>query len=108
NLVYEPIPFQYIIWLDESVTTDALRVAQDYSPNGMIKFVYNDPAGFVININKTGSDAEMQFLTVVNNDPRILGINQDLNGKIASLKYNNQTIPDSLKRVNANIINITN
>ncbi|MGD9674238.1 MAG: S8 family serine peptidase, partial [Candidatus Nitrosocosmicus sp.] len=108
NLVYEPIPFQYIIWLDESVTTDALKVAQDYSPNGIIKFVYNDPAGFVININKTGSDAEMRFLTEVHNDPRILGINQDLNGKIASLKYNNQTIPDSLKRVNANIINITN
>jgi subtilisin family serine protease len=40
-------------------------------------------------------------------DPRIFAINQDLNGKIASFKYNNQTVPNSLERINANVLNIT-
>jgi subtilisin family serine protease len=30
-----------------------------------------------------------------------------LNGRIASAKYNNQTVPDSLERINANVLNMT-
>ena len=107
NLIYEPIPSQFIIWLNENVTTNAALVSQDYVQNGEIKFVFENPPGFVINMNNSGQLNEMDFMKKLSSDPRIFAINQDLNGKIASVRYNNQTIPDSLERINANVINIT-
>ena len=107
NLMYEPIRSQFIIWLNESVTTNAGLVSQDYVQNGEIKFVFENPPGFVINMNNSGQINERDFMNKLSNDPRIFAINQDLNGKIASVKYHNQTIPDSLERINANVLNIT-
>ena len=108
NLVYEPIRSQFIIWLNESVTTNAELVSQDYILNGEIKFVFENPPGFVINMNNSGQLNERDLLSKLSKDPRIFAINQDLNGKIASVKYNNQTVPDSLERINANVLNMTN
>ncbi len=107
NLIYEPIPSQFIIWLNESVTTNAALVSQDYIQNGKIKFVFENPPGFVINMNNSGQLNERDFMNKLSNDPRIFAVNQDLNGKIASVRYHNQTIPDSLERINANVLNIT-
>ncbi len=107
NLMYEPIPSQFIIWLNESVTTNAALVSQDYVQNGKIKFVFENPPGFVINMNNSGQLNEREFINKLSKDPRIFAINQDLNGKIASVKYNNQTVPNSLERINANVLNIT-
>ena len=107
NLVYEPIRSQFIIWLNESVTTNAELVSQDYVINGEIKFLFENPPGFVINTNNSGQLSERDLLSKVSKDPRIFAINQDLNGKIASVKYNNQTVPDSLERINANVLNMT-
>ena len=107
NLVYEPIRSQFIIWLNESVTTNAELVSQDYVLNGEIKFLFENPPGFVINTNNSGQLSERDLLSKVSKDPRIFAINQDLNGKIASVKYNNQTVPDSLERINANVLNMT-
>ncbi|TVP39483.1 S8 family peptidase [Candidatus Nitrosocosmicus arcticus] len=107
NLIYEPIRSQFIIWLNESVTTNAALTSQDYVQNGEIKFVFKNPPGFVINMNNSGQLNERDFMNKLSKDPRIFAINQDLNGKIASFKYNNQTVPDSLERINANVLNIT-
>jgi subtilisin family serine protease len=107
NLVYEPIRSQFIIWLNESVTTNSELVSQDYVLNGEIKFVFENPPGFVINTNNGGQLSERDLLSKLSKDPRIFAINQDLNGRIASVKYNNQTVPDSLERINANVINMT-
>jgi subtilisin family serine protease len=107
NLYFEPIPSQYIVWLNENITTDSETVSNEYSINGNIKFVFQDPPGFVINTNRTSAENEKMFIDKLTKDPRILAINQDLNGKIASLRYNNQTVPDGLERINANILNFT-
>ncbi|MBA3750120.1 MAG: S8 family serine peptidase [Nitrosopumilus sp.] len=107
NLSYEPISFQYIVWLNDSISTDSLGVSDDYSRNGIIKFIYDNPPGFVINLNNTDIENESNVLENLNNDPRVFSIVQDLNGKISSFKYNNQTISNSLERINANIINLT-
>ncbi|HET6589781.1 MAG TPA: S8 family serine peptidase [Candidatus Nitrosocosmicus sp.] len=107
NLYFEPIPSQYIVWLNENITTDSETVSDEYSINGNIKFVFQDPPGFVINTNGTSNENEKMFIDKLTKDPRILAINQDLNGKIASLRYNNQTVPDGLERINANILNFT-
>ncbi|MGD9533254.1 MAG: S8 family serine peptidase, partial [Candidatus Nitrosocosmicus sp.] len=107
NLYFEPIPSQYIVWLNENITTDPETVSDEYSINGNIKFVFQDPPGFVINTNGTSNENEKMFIDKLIKDPRILAINQDLNGKIASLRYNNQTVPDGLERINANILNFT-
>ena len=107
NLRYEPIPLQFIVWLNESVTTNSRLVSQDYIQNGEIKFVFENPPGFVINMNNSGQLNERDFMNKLSNDPRIFAINQDLNGKITSVRYHNQTIPDSLERINANVLNIT-
>jgi hypothetical protein len=82
-------------------------VSQDYIQNGEIKFVFENPPGFVINMNNSGQLNERDFMNKLSNDPRIFAINQDLNGKITSVRYHNQTIPDSLERINANVLNIT-
>ncbi|MDQ2685609.1 MAG: S8 family serine peptidase, partial [Thermoproteota archaeon] len=107
NLRYDPIPSQYIVWLNENVTSDAEMVSEEYSQNGEIVYVFEDPPGFVINMYGSGLPNERDFVSRLANDPRIFAINQDLYGKIASLKYKNQTIPTSLERINANIINFT-
>ncbi|WP_458743742.1 S8 family peptidase [Candidatus Nitrosocosmicus sp. T] len=107
NLVYEPIRSQFIIWLNESVTTNSELVSQDYVLNGEIKFVFENPPGFVINTNNSGQLSERDLLSKLSKDPRIFAINQDLNGRIASAIYNNQTVPDSLERINANVLNMT-
>ena len=107
NLVYEPIPSQYIIWLDESVTTDASTVSKDYSENGRILHIFENPPGFVINVHGNEQFDERDFVSKLSSDPRIFAINQDLYGKISALKYKNQTIPSSLERISANILNFT-
>ena len=58
-------------------------------------------------MGNSGQVNERDFMNKLSNDPRIFAINQDLNGKIASIRYNNQTIPDSLERINANVLNFT-
>ena len=87
NLIYEPIRSQFIIWLNESVTKNAALVSQDYIQNGEIKFVFDNPPGFVINMNNSGQLNERDFMNKLSEDPRIFAINQDINGKIASIKY---------------------
>ena len=106
DLIYKPIPSQYIVWLNESVTTDSIKVSEDYSINGDVKFIFKDPPGFVINTNKTGINNEKSFINKLVKDPRIFALNQDLNGRIASFRYENQTASDSLERINANILNL--
>jgi subtilisin family serine protease len=107
NLIYETIPSQYIIWLDDNVTTDASTVSEDYSQNGRILHIFENPPGFVINMYGNGLPNERDFVSKLSSDPRIFAINQDLYGKISALKYKNQTIPNSLERINANILNLT-
>ncbi len=107
NLNYEPIPSQYIVWLDENVTSDALAVSEDYSQNGKIIHIFENPPGFAINMYGSGIPNEKNFVSKLASDPRIFAINQDLYGKVASLKYKNQTIPSSLERISANILNFT-
>ncbi len=107
NLKYEPIPSQYIVWLNENLTSNADMVSEEYSQNGEIAYVFENPPGFVIDMNGTGLANEKDFVNKLSRDPRIFAINQDIYGKIASLNYNNQTIPSSLERINANILNLT-
>ncbi|MGE0389591.1 MAG: S8 family serine peptidase, partial [Candidatus Nitrosocosmicus sp.] len=107
NLDYERIPSQYIVWLDESVTSDAETVSEDYSQNGKIIHIFENPPGFVINMFGSGSINEKEFVSKLASDSRIFAINQDLFGKVSALKYKNQTIPSSLERISANILNLT-
>jgi subtilisin family serine protease len=107
NLNYEPIASQYIVWLDENITSDAIAVSEDYSQNGKIIHIFENPPGFAINMYGSGIPNEKDFVSKLASDPRIFAINQDLYGKVASLKYKNQTIPSSLERISANILNFT-
>ncbi|WP_148686195.1 PKD domain-containing protein [Candidatus Nitrosocosmicus hydrocola] len=81
NLNYEPIASQYIVWLDENITSDAIAVSEDYSQNGKIIHIFENPPGFAINMYGSGIPNEKDFVSKLASDPRIFAINQDLYGK---------------------------